>query len=69
METPEMISLSQAALRIGKGWSVTNRLMLSGKLGLAHQNPDGRWYVSADGVADYLEQLKSQAAMVVTPRT
>jgi hypothetical protein len=53
------ISLSQAALRIGKPWPVAHRLMLSGELGPARQNDAGRWQVTAVGVDAYLERAKA----------
>jgi hypothetical protein len=52
------ISLSQAALRIGKPWPVAHRLMLSGELGPARQNESGRWLVTVAGVDAYLDRAK-----------
>lgn len=53
------ISLSQAALRIGKPWPVANRLMLSGELGPARQNSSGRWLVTESGVEAYVQRGKT----------
>ena len=58
----EEISLSQAALRIGKGWPVANRLMLSGALGPARQDDSGRWRLTTAGVESYAARMTSPQA-------
>ena len=56
------ISLSQAALKLSKAWSVANRLMLSGALGPARQDAAGRWHLSEAGVDLYVAQEQSSQA-------
>ena len=51
------MSLSMAALRIGRAWAVANRLMLSGALGPARQDDSGRWRLTIAGVESYAARL------------
>lgn len=52
------VSLPAAAARLGVAWSVANRLMLSGELGHAEQKSNGRWFVTDQGIREYLERAK-----------
>ena len=56
------MSLSMAALRIGRAWAVANRLMLSGALGPARQDDSGRWRLTTAGVESYVRRMSSPQA-------
>jgi hypothetical protein len=54
------IPLMLAALRLGRPYRSTQKLMLRNQLGPARQVA-GRWLVSAAGVDAFLERAKSDA--------